>query len=142
MEPEYLIIHHSLTEDSGTVSWQAIRRYHVDECAWDDIGYHFGIELIQSPPEEPRYEILIGRMPNLPGAHTKGMNNKSIGICCVGNFDVLAPPPDQWFLCKNLVGWLMDVYGIPRENVRGHRDFAAKTCPGRLFDMVRFRAEL
>jgi N-acetyl-anhydromuramyl-L-alanine amidase AmpD len=84
-------------------------------------------------------------MLNETGAHTKqeGMNSKAFGICCVGNFDEHRPPHEQWWLCKKLTRALMDVFEIPIENVRGHRDFAPyKSCPGTLWDMDRFREEL
>ena len=143
MTPENIIIHHSSTKDSGTVSWQAIRRFHMTDCAWEAIGYHFGIESIQDMPwAMPHYEILFGRLPDQPGAHTKGRNHDSLGICCVGNFDSVSPLQEQWDLCLGLVRWLMAVYGIPRERVYGHRDFANKTCPGTYWDMEKFRNEL
>lgn len=143
MIPTKIIIHHSATTDSGTVSWQAIRRFHVDTCSWGEIGYHWGLEAIQDQPwAQPHYEILAGRMSDQPGAHTKGQNHDSIGICAVGNFDVIAPPRDQWELSLKLVRWLMQIYGIPRDQIYGHRDFAKKTCPGLLWDMEKFRSEL
>ena len=82
----HIIIHHSLTEDGQTVNWQAIRRYHIVDLGWADIGYHYGIEWIHRG-----YEILVGRPLSMDGAHTLGMNDKAIGICVVGNYDVQYP---------------------------------------------------
>ncbi len=131
------IMHHSATKDSGTVSWGAIRRYHVQECRWLDIGYHWGIEYIDSVPE-----ILMGRIPTMPGAHTKGHNYNSLGICIVGDFDEEAPPMRQWNKAVELVGYLLEMYQLEPSDVYPHRDFANKTCPGIMFDMLKFRKDL
>ena len=138
MKPTHIILHHSLTEDSDTVSWNAIRKYHAS-LGWLGIGYHFGIEKIGT-----RYEILMGRMMTSNGAHCKenGMNYKSIGICFVGNFDNVKPPEIQWDLGVKLVRSLREIFNIPTKNIKGHRDYAChKTCPGRMFDIGKFRAE-
>ena len=148
IKPEYIILHHSLTKDSGTVSWQAIREYHKNTLLWTDIGYHFGIEFICTNNHRAKvlrknhYEILTGRMLDQKGAHCKGMNDRSIGICFVGNFDLYKPEVEMWMLGLKLVRSLMRVFSIPCKNVKGHRDFADKTCPGLSFDMGKFRNQL
>jgi len=143
MTPEYIILHHSLTKDGQTVSWPAIRKYHVNQLGWRDVGYHFGIEFIGNMHEaERQYEILMGRMLNDTGAHCKGMNSKSIGICFLGNYDVEEPPYNQWWKGVKLVRSLMEVFRIPAELVKGHCDFSPKSCPGKLFDMDKFRKDL
>jgi len=134
---EGIVIHHSLTKDGGTLSWQAIRRYHVETLGWTDIGYHVGIELVND-----RYEALLGRPLDQIGAHVRSHNRDQIGVCLVGNFD-LAPAPDgQWTLAVKTVAALLRVLDLPTDSVRGHRDFSAKTCPGSCFDLMRFRADL
>jgi len=140
MKPEYIILHHSLTQDSKTVSWGAIKRHHIEERKWSDIGYHFGTELINED-----YQVLLGRMPNKPGAHCKqfSMNYNSIGICFVGNFDLHKPTSLMWEKGLELVRWLKEVYKIPTDHVRGHCEYAAyKSCPGTLFDVNQFRRDL
>lgn len=133
---EFIVIHHSLTRDSETVSWNAIRKYHIDVQQWDDIGYHYGIELIGD-----RYETLIGRDSSFRGAHCIPVNKNSIGICCVGNYDEIAPPQSLLDRVVPLVRWLREVYQIPVNKIRGHREFAPdRTCPGVLFDMEHFRS--
>ena len=138
MKPTHMIIHHSLTEDSATVSWTAIRAWHTgfhpqSPHRWHDIGYHYGIELVGDC-----YEVLVGRPEDAVGAHCIGMNGNSLGVCFVGNYD-LAPPPDA--MLARAVSVLAPVIrrnGIPFENVRPHSAYAAKSCPGSLFPMKRF----
>lgn len=143
MIPKRIILHHSATKDSGTVSWNAIRRFHINDNCWDDIGYHFGIEFVEDKGDpNGSYEILMGRTLSNIGAHTSGQNYNSIGICFVGNFDNQPVPEGQWQAGLKLVRWLCSHYGIVKAAVYGHRDFANKTCPGKLFDVEKFRREL
>jgi N-acetylmuramoyl-L-alanine amidase len=140
MTPEYIVLHHSLTADGRTVSWDAIRRYHTQRLGWRDIGYHFGIERVGE-----RYEILCGRMMNARGAHCLqyAMNTRSIGVCFVGNFDNVPPPVEQWDLGLRLVKTLAEIFAVPQDRVRGHREFAGyKSCPGLRFDTDLFRHQL
>ena len=46
MNPQYIVIHHSLTKDGTVADWEAIRRYHKEINGWSDIGYHYGIERV------------------------------------------------------------------------------------------------
>ena len=139
MKPTHIVLHCSATKDSGTVSWGAIRDYHMNK-GWSDIGYHYGIELIGDA-----YEILMGRMANRQGAHCRaaGMNKVAIGVCCIGNFDLQAPTPNQLSKCLQLVTYLMDTFNIPKDNVIGHHEVESrKTCPGTQFDVEKFRTLL
>lgn len=133
MIPNRIIIHHSLTADGGTVSWDAIRRYHVHTLGWADIGYHFGIELVG-----PFYQCLVGRPLNVMGAHCAGENTGSVGICFVGNFDRELPRPDQLDLGVRVVRGLIEVLQITPADVYRHHDFAPKSCPGTRFPWEEF----
>jgi N-acetylmuramoyl-L-alanine amidase len=145
---QWIVIHHSLTSDGDTVSWDAIRKFHVKENGWSDVGYNFGIEKVNGT-----YEILSGRMPDAVGAHCRdfGMNALGIGICCVGNFDVEKPPVEQVQKLLELCKYLMRTYDIPWLRVIGHREAQMmahvpvpkrKTCPGMKFDMEAVRRGL
>lgn len=136
MKPEKIILHHSLTRDGAEVSWGAIRKYHVQTLGWKDIGYHAGVELIESGGERG-HEILFGRSWFLPGAHTKGQNHNSLGLCFVGNYDVSIP--DFGLLKKGalIIAHWMALFSIPSYLIYPHRAFAQKTCPGKLFNMEK-----
>jgi hypothetical protein len=150
MKPTWIVIHHSATADSRTVSWDAIRKYHMETNGWNDIGYHCGVELVGD-----KYKVQFGRSPTIPGAHCKelGFNNKSLGVCLVGDFDSASPSQELWQQTVTLTNVLMKTYGIPVEQVVGHREVGAmagfdwqrgqyKSCPGKLFDMPALRAAL
>ncbi len=138
MKPKIVIIHHSATRDSGTVSWGAIRRYHTETLGWDAIGYSYGLELIGN-----HYEILVGRMMNEPGAHTKGHNHNSLGICFIGNYDKDEVPPEMWDLGIRFISSLCQIVNINPVHIYGHREFADyKSCPGKRFNTIMFRAQI
>ena len=136
-KPNKIIIHHSLTADSGTVSWPVIRRYHLG-LGWADIGYHAGTELVTSG-NDTRHEILIGRPWDIPGAQTTGQNHSSFGFCFVGNFDVEWPTEASLDMAARFLRNVMDLMNIPPAEVYGHRDFSSKSCPGTLFPLKYFR---
>lgn len=136
----YVMIHHSLTKDGHVVDTSAIRRYHMEEKGWSEIGYHFLVELVNG-----HYEVMVGRSLDRSGAHCKEdqMNHRAIGICCVGNFDLAPPPERQIAALHDLVQGLLFQFGIPAANVLGHRERAPyKTCPGTQFDLDAFRDSL
>ena len=128
-----IVIHHSLTADGLEVSWNAIREYHKS-LGWNDIGYHAGIEMA-----EDRIEYQTGRALDMQGAHTLGMNDKAIGICVVGNFDILPPTPRHYFLLACLCRAFQNRFGILIQDINFHRDYANKSCPGRKFDKMVLR---
>ena len=82
-------------------------------------------------------------MQNVMGAHTKGHNYGSLGICFVGNFDYASPSETQYRMGAELVNALMELHDIPKGRVYGHHHFAGyKTCPGRMFEMGYFQSLL
>ena len=137
MKIKRIIIHHSLTADGKMVNWGAIRRYHVKQRGWHDIGYHYGIELVDYD-----YEILVGRFECITGAHVRGHNKDTLGICVVGNWDKLKVPKQQWDKAILLVQDILKRHSLKASDVYGHCEFARKSCPGKNFDMDKFRKDL
>ncbi len=133
--PNKIIIHHSATKDSGTVSWGAIRRYHRSVRGWTDVGYHAGCEDING-----QYECLYGRPWHIEGAHTQGHNRDSLGFCFVGDYDVVEPEMAMMLeaVVRVIAPWALQ-FDIGHNNVRGHNEFSSKTCPGALFPMDLLR---
>ncbi len=136
----HIMIHHSLTKDSETVSWNAIRKYHVETNGWKDIGYHFGLEKVNDV-----LECFVGRPLDMRGAHCKegSMNEFAIGICVVGNYDTAPPAPDVLdVLVHRLVIPMMLAFDIKADKIVFHREYATyKSCPGTQFtkDMILSR---
>jgi len=75
---EEIIIHCSATPEGRDVSTEEIRQWHLDR-GWSDIGYHFVVELDGT--------VYDGRPLEIAGAHARGHNSQSIGICYVGGVD-------------------------------------------------------
>ncbi len=140
-----IIIHCSATE-YGNVS--LFRKWHKS-FGWDDIGYHYVINnsyptKISWSSKKPIYKkdgnLQIGRDIDVVGAHTKGYNSGSIGICLVGDRTFTGR---QFLNLKELVKTLTSVYKI--KHIKGHYEYdtakvQGKTCPN--IDMDWLRNEL
>ena len=138
MKKTHVMLHHSLTADSATVSWGAIRRYHVETNGWAEIGYHLGCEKVGE-----HYEMMLGRAFDRDGAHCKegGMNKVALGVCFVGNFDLAPPPAGMLHFAAGHLRRIMADLGIPADDdhVVMHRQFATyKSCPGDHFPFAAF----
>ena len=134
-ETTHIIVHTAAWP--GDPSAADIRRVHVKENGWDDIGYHYVVR--------KNGDIEAGRAIYKVGAHCKaqGMNKKSIGICLSGHHDheFLKGPQREALL--DLLLELIFEYEIDPSQVQGHRETGAdKTCPGVLVDMDELRLEL
>ena len=135
LRPNKVIVHHSLTADSITVSWGAIRKYHVETCGWNEIGYHAGVELVGSGGAG-YYEALFGRDWWKTGAHTIGQNEQALGICFVGNYDLEVPPYQMLLAGAKVIAAWVKWLGVPPGAIFPHNAFASyKTCPGTQFPM-------
>jgi N-acetylmuramoyl-L-alanine amidase len=115
------IVHCSDTPAGRDVDIKEIRRWHVEENGWSDVGYHFLIKLDGT--------IQIGRDIETVGAHTKGENKYSIGICYVGGAKGIdTRTVAQKVSLVYLIGTLKRIY--TNIDVFGHRDFTnLKQCP-------------
>jgi N-acetylmuramoyl-L-alanine amidase len=121
-----IIVHCSATPEGRDVNIETIRGWHVNERGWSDIGYHYVIELDGA--------IKKGRPINVQGAHTKGHNKDSIGICYVGGTeqDINIPKDTRTDAQKeSLTKLLLELKTSDYCDavIYGHRDFASKACP-------------
>ena len=135
-----IIIHCSATPEGKDYTVAQIREWHTlpkpKGNGWLDIGYHFVIYRDGS--------IHAGRPVEQSGAHCKGHNADSIGICYIGGCaaDGKNPKdtrtPEQRVAMERLVRGLLKEY--PEATVHGHNEFAAKECP--CFDVGRWRESI
>ena len=125
-------IHHSATKDTGTSSWEAIARYHVEVNKWSAIGYHFGVEDVGG-----RILTRIGRPTNIQGAHAVGLNSTHLGLCVVGDYDKEKPTEGHLIVLGRLIKDLSTMYNFSTSNIKYHQDVSMKTCPGSLFPTKR-----
>ena len=130
---EYIVIHTAAWP--GDPSARDIRRVHVEQNGWDDIGYHYVIRKSGT--------VERGRAQADIGAHCRagGMNRQSIGICLSGHHDQEAPTYAQKYALAKLCADLMHALDIPVQKVIGHREAGQvnKTCPGTKVNMDKVR---
>ena len=119
-----IIVHCSATPEGKAFSVDDIRRWHLQR-GFAVIGYHFVIYLDGS--------VHVGRPLAKAGAHCKGHNAHSIGVCYIGGVatDGKTPKDTRTDAQKaSLVKLITELrQQFPNASVHGHREFANKACP-------------
>ena len=122
---EYIVIHCSANMPSMDVPIERVKKWHLDR-GWSDIGYHYYITRDG--------EIHKGRNLSTIGAHVRGYNKNSIGICYEGGINESGEPEDNRTIAQKKS--LLKVVEILKfvfsgAIAQGHRDFpnVKKACP-------------
>lgn len=118
-----IIIHCTATPAGRVVTAADVNAWHL-ERGFAGIGYHYLIGIDgRIEPGRP-----IGRI----GAHCRGHNRTSVGVCYVGGINSDGRPADTRTLAQKtalarLIAELRARFGpLP---VSGHSDYSSKACP-------------
>ena len=115
---KYIILHHR----AGNGDAESIHNLHLS-WGWTGFGYHFYVRKDGS--------VYRGRPIEMVGAHCKGQNSYSVGICFEGNFENEKMSEAQKKAGKELVAYIKRIY--PNAEVKRHKDFDSTACPGKNF---------
>lgn len=109
-----------------------IHNYHRESKGWAGIGYNYFIT------KDGR--IQEGRGKNV-GAHCKNYNSTTLGICFQGHFDQQQMTDAQVKAGGWLIAKLIREHGLQINDIVGHKDLAATSCPGKNFRMTDLKNE-
>ena len=120
-----IIIHCSATREGQDIDAATIKRWHTEDRGWSDIGYHYVIRLDGC--------LEAGRPLDRTGAHVKGHNKDSIGICYIGGCDEDMNPkdtmtPEQEDTMRELIFSLRMVWDKDL-TLHVHNEYASKAFP-------------
>jgi len=128
---EFIVIHCAATPPNMDIGVEEIDQWHKAR-GWKGCGYHDVIRR-DGVPEQ-------GREENDVGAHVKGYNSISVGICLVGGINEDGSPENNFTPAqiKTLIR-LLRFYRVlfPEAIIVGHHDLDPyKACPS--FDVGRW----
>ena len=121
---KYIVVHCTATRPRNDIDVYEVNKWHLDD-GYEMIGYHYLIKVDGT--------IENGRPLCVQGAHVRGCNGVSIGVCYVGGLDDKGEFADTrtdqqraslWALLINLK------HRFPKATIVGHHDLNRyKACP-------------
>lgn len=122
-----IIIHCSATPDHMDIGVDWIRKKHMKERGWRDVGYHAVIRRDGT--------VEWGRDKETIGAHTKGFNATSLGVCLIGTHQFTNI---QMAALKTLLTGLCSELDLFVDAIRCHYEYNNnKTCPNINRELIR-----
>ena len=119
---KYIVVHHSAADGFSAFDYAS---WHIKR-GWPGIGYHFVIDKDGKVNKTNELETI--------SYHVGDKNASSIGISLSGN---LSKQPPTGLQVESLVALIKELKSKLGNHlqVRGHREFMATECPGKLMDM-------
>ncbi len=123
---DMVVVHCSATKPSQDIGASEIRKWHVEDNGWSDIGYHAVIRRNGT--------IELGRPFHVSGAHAKNFNSRSVGVCLVGGIDKHGNAQNNFTAAQfdSLIDCLNFLFVVYKDaELVGHRDLPGvnKDCP-------------
>lgn len=142
--PSHLVVHHSFSPGNDVTNWVAAVRsiyvFHTGTNGWSDIGYNWLID-----PQGNIYQgrAWVGDNENTTGAHFCNLNANTMGVCMLGDFNLITPPPAAQNALIRLLAYRASTRSLDVQAqqlhassnrtlniISGHRDGCATVCPG------------
>ena len=142
--PEFICLHHTaVSHAKNKDQFKVNNKYHQSKhFPVSSMGFYLGYNYEVSA----RGKIYQAREEGevTAACPQEGMNSgKCIHIALDGHFDIEKPTDKQIYALRDLLRNLVAKYGIKRENLVYHRDYAPKSCPGNYLEGDRqFRKSL
>lgn len=123
---ERLTVHHTAALlESNTQAPARVRqhqKWHIDR-GWPDLAYHFIVDA--------HGHVYKGRPVSAVG--DTGTEYDPTGhflVCAEGDFDQQGMPTAQLDAMVDVLAWAAGEFNVSPTTIRGHRDWAATSCPG------------
>lgn len=127
-----VVIHHSGTSSDYTpeqiASYHVSAGNHICTTGCPGIAYHFLIANDGAGYQVNDLETV--------SYHVGDNNTASVGICLIGDYNILEPTTKQLSRVKQLIRYVEQKTGKKLEVV-GHRDMRSTSCPGNNIDLAK-----
>lgn len=126
---ERMTVHHTgltYADLSAPARVRAVEGLHMDDRGWVNLAYHFLIDA--------NGNVYEGRPVTAVG--DTGTNYDPTGhflVCAEGDFNSQVIPAAQVSAMADVLAWGAVHFGVEPATIRGHRDWAATSCPGENF---------
>ncbi|MEL7976437.1 N-acetylmuramoyl-L-alanine amidase [Isoptericola sp. F-RaC21] len=136
------VIHHTAGTNGYTSSQvpaiiRGIYTYHAKTRGWGDIGYNFLVDKWGRVWEGRTGGVEL----EIVGAHAVGVNDETVGVSVLGNYDQATVTDAAIRGVIDLLAWKLSLHGVPARGyttldgahearISGHRDVGSTACPG------------
>ena len=125
---ERLTLHHTASFLEANASAprhvRGHQRFHQRDRGWPDLAYHFIIDL--------NGHVYEGRPLWARGDTATSYDPMGhFLVCCEGDFDKQKPSKAQMTSLVDVLAWASTEFAVEPETLRGHRDLASTSCPGK-----------